>query len=164
MINIVVISIFISFALAFSFEAFAGSIPVRTKTEIIVVHHSDTPDGNAERLRKYHIEKRGWSDIGYHFVICRDGKIEEGRQENLVGAHAKSNGRNWISIGICLVGENEFTDEQIKSLKELLKRMCKKYNISDPDCIQRHHEKCPGPGLDLEKISKEVLRNIRRDS
>lgn len=161
MIKIIIISIFISFFISFASEAFAGSIPVRTETKIIVVHHSDTPDGNAKAFREYHIKKRGWSDIGYHFVICRDGRIEKGREENLVGAHAKSNGRNWISLGICLVGEDKFTDEQIKSLKGLLKKLCAKYNISDAGCIQRHHEKCPGPGLDLEEISQKVLR---RDS
>ena len=72
--------------------------------DTIIVHCSDTfPDMDigAAEIAKWH-EKRGFSSIGYHFVIRRNGKIEEGRHIDMAGAHAK--GHNLHSIGICLVG------------------------------------------------------------
>lgn len=70
----------------------------------IIVHCSATkPSMNigVNEIRQWHLEK-GWSDIGYHWVITRDGITEEGRPEEKSGAHAK--GHNSDSIGICLVG------------------------------------------------------------
>lgn len=125
----------------------------RERTEIIVVHHSASPSGNVESIRQWH-KKRRFDDIGYHYVILHDGTVEKGRPENLVGAHAMDNERNWKSIGICLIGEDNFTEEQIISLKKLLTELCQKYNIKE---IQRHHEKCPGIGLDLERIAKYIF-------
>ena len=54
-----------------------------------------------EDIRKWHLD-RGWSDIGYHCVIRRNGMIEFGRPLDVCGAHVK--GYNHNSIGICLVG------------------------------------------------------------
>lgn len=76
----------------------------RDRTDYIVVHGSFTPpemDIGVEEIRKWHTEK-GWDDIGYHLVIRRDGTIEAGREESLVGAHTL--GYNHNSYGICLVG------------------------------------------------------------
>lgn len=102
----------------------------RTKTEFIVVHCADTyadMDIGAKEIRKWHIEERGWSDIGYAHVIRRNGKIENGRSVYDVGAHVA--GYNSISVGICMVGgksratgkgEQNFTPEQYTALKNLL--------------------------------------------
>ena len=76
----------------------------RDKTDWIVWHCSATaPKHNTklEDIRRWHKEK-GWSDVGYHFVIERDGKIRAGRHPDSVGAHVR--GHNHNSIGICLVG------------------------------------------------------------
>ena len=62
------------------------------------------------------------------------------------GAHAK--GRNNL-VGICLTGYDRFTTAQIESLRGLLKRL----GIVE---IEPHHEKCPGKGLNLEQIQKEI--------
>ena len=76
----------------------------------IIVHCSATPpewgrglsvSEIADQIRGWHL-KRGWSDIGYHFVIGRDGKITKGRPVDIQGAHVK--GQNADSIGVCLVG------------------------------------------------------------
>jgi N-acetyl-anhydromuramyl-L-alanine amidase AmpD len=72
--------------------------------ELVIVHCSATPpsmDIGVDEIRRWHLD-RGWSDIGYHFVIRRDGTVEPGRPVSAVGAHAK--GFNATSIGICLVG------------------------------------------------------------
>ena len=70
----------------------------------IFIHCSATPDGRdvtVEQIRKMHL-KNGWNDIGYHFVIYRDGSVLPGRPISQIGAHAK--GYNTGSIGICYIG------------------------------------------------------------
>ena len=77
----------------------------RVITELIV-HCSATPEGNdytVENIRADH-KKQGWSDIGYHYVIYRDGTVHMGRDVNLVGAHCAKGGHNQHSIGICYIG------------------------------------------------------------
>lgn len=76
----------------------------RKITNYIVIHCSATPphmDIGAETIRRWH-KDRGWSDIGYHFVISQKGTLELGRPVNAVGAHVK--GHNHESVGICMVG------------------------------------------------------------
>lgn len=86
----------------------------------IVVHCSATPpniDIGAAEIREWH-QGRGWRDIGYHFVIRRDGTIERGRPLEQPGAHVARHNAN--SIGICMVGgvsklqdpEPNYTDAQ----------------------------------------------------
>lgn len=77
---------------------------------LIVVHCSATPqdmDVGAAEIRSWHL-RRGWSDIGYHYVIRRDGALEPGRPVDRAGAHVK--GHNARSIGVCLVGGNDADD------------------------------------------------------
>lgn len=95
----------------------------------IIIHCSATPvtmDIGVDTIRKWHKDK-GWSDIGYHLVIKRDGTVEIGRDINRMGAHTK--GHNRGSIGICLIGgvdsrmmpEDNYTDEQWRSLRNTLR-------------------------------------------
>jgi len=107
-------------------------------------------DIGAAEIRRWHREK-GWVDIGYHYVIRRDGKLEPGRDEGMVGAHVK--GHNEDSIGICLVGGidddgescNNFTQSQHASLIWLIRKLLKTY----PGCdVLGHrdldpHKDCP---------------------
>lgn len=75
------------------------------KIEEIIIHCSATrPDQHigVEEIRKWHVEERGWSDCGYHYVIKRNGVIEKGRSIKDVGAHTK--GYNKSSVGVCMVG------------------------------------------------------------
>lgn len=110
---------------------------MRKATNYIVIHCSATrPVQNigAREIRQWHKDK-GWSDIGYHFVIKRDGFIDRGRPRDDIGAHVQ--GHNADSLGICMVGgianaapwgpENNFTDAQWVSLKKLVADMLKLY-------------------------------------
>lgn len=75
------------------------------KIEKIIIHCSASPEGrdiDASTIKDWHVKERGWSDIGYHWVIKLDGTIEAGRHEYISGAHAK--GYNSKSIGVCYVG------------------------------------------------------------
>lgn len=82
----------------------------RTIKEIIV-HCSDSPEGRDDTIddiKRWHTlpkpRGRGWSDIGYHYVIHLDGSIHNGRDVDKVGAHCAAGGHNTYSIGICYVG------------------------------------------------------------
>jgi len=104
------------------------------KIKKIIVHCSATQEGkniSVDTIRKWHL-KRGWRDIGYHFVIGLDGEIEEGRPIEQSGAHTK--GHNFDSIGVCYIGGVESergengkwiakdtrTPEQREALEEIL--------------------------------------------
>ena len=79
-------------------------------------------------IRRWHVEDRGWSDIGYHYLIDRDGTVIEGRSLDRTGAHAK--GHNTGSVGIALFGghggnasdkfDDNFTEDQERALRELI--------------------------------------------
>lgn len=111
-----------------------ASNPRRITT--IVIHCAATrpsQDIGAAEIRRWHVEQNGWNDIGYHWVIRRDGKIEAGRAEGRAGAHAA--GHNHDSIGICLVGglnpagkpAPSFEPAQLSALQTLLERMRVRY-------------------------------------
>ena len=71
---------------------------------LIVVHCSATNEGedfDVDDIREMHLA-RGWRDIGYHFVITRDGQIQAGRPIDEIGAHVR--GHNKGSIGVCYIG------------------------------------------------------------
>lgn len=51
----------------------------------------------------WHVNERGWSDVGYHYVIRLNGDLEEGRSLHRKGAHASKKG-NYGSIGVCFEG------------------------------------------------------------
>lgn len=109
----------------------------RSRTDFLVVHcsaHPPTRDIGAAEIRREHMAPpNNWRDIGYHFVIRRNGAIETGRALEDEGSHVK--GFNHLSVGICLVGgidaggkpEDNFTDVQKATLKGLLLTLLKKY-------------------------------------
>lgn len=71
----------------------------------IIVHCTASYEGQpmtVEAIRRMHIRERGWSDIGYHYVVYLDGSIHEGRNVNISGAHCT--GHNTHSIGVVYVG------------------------------------------------------------
>jgi len=99
----------------------------------IIVHCSATPEGrdiSAATINDWHKE-RGWSEIGYHYVVSLNGVIEYGRDINKTGAHCK--GQNTGSIGICYIGgcdsnmdpKDTRTEEQKESLLLLIKTLKK---------------------------------------
>lgn len=93
------------------------------KINLLVVHCSATPvtmDIGVKEIRSWH-KAKGWSDIGYHYVIRLDGTLELGRDldgdgdvQDEVGAHAYGFNRN--SLGVCLIGGS---DKDLKPLKTI---------------------------------------------
>lgn len=78
-----------------------GSFSRRNKTDEIILHHAEAKSASVEEVNRWHLE-RGWTGIGYHFYIRKDGRIYRGRPEWAVGAHAQ--GHNSRSVGICVEG------------------------------------------------------------
>lgn len=107
----------------------------RKKTEFVVVHSAATKaamDIGVADIRRWH-RQQGYTDIGYHWVIRRDGTLEQGRDESVVGAHVKN--YNATSIGICMAGgldargkaENNYTAAQFATLRALLVDIAGRY-------------------------------------
>ena len=94
-----------------------------------IVHCTATPEGRhttVEDVRRWHLD-RGWSDIGYHYLIYLDGTVHEGRPIEIQGAHTK--GQNKNSIGIAYVGgidkvnfkaKDTRTEEQKEAVVDML--------------------------------------------
>lgn len=89
--------------------------------EYVTVHCSATKDNEAcdiSLIRKWHQDK-GWSDVGYHYVIQPDGEVQLGRPISRQGAHVA--GANQFNIGVCLIGTEKYTEKQFNSLHNTLR-------------------------------------------
>lgn len=104
----------------------------------VIVHCAATPEGRdvaTEEIKRWHTEERGWSDIGYHWVIELDGSTNEGRSEDINGAHCR--GHNSDSIGICYVGgsdsEGNPKDTRTEGQRDALVTLIKEILDRHPD-------------------------------
>lgn len=128
---------------------------MRQVTDQIVIHHTGNPtddDLSAVEINESHM-RQGWSCIGYHYVIRKDGTVEAGRPHWTVGAHAYRHNSHTIGIHVCgNFEEAEPTDAQIESTAMLLANLCTDYGLPiDRDHIVGHRElmstACPGRNL-----------------
>jgi hypothetical protein len=82
-------------------------------------------------IRRWHVQLNGWKDIGYHFIVDRDGQVYPGRPVHRTGAFEPK--VNATAIGICLLGghgaaatdafEQHYTAEQGAALRALIDRL-----------------------------------------
>lgn len=137
-----------------------GPLETRTDTNLIVVHHvgSTDKDVSAAEIHQWHLAN-GWSGIGYHYVVRKNGTIERGRPMDSVGAHVY--GFNEKSIGIVVVGDFEQAipkDAQLDATARLMAELCTLYKIRPAtQTIVGHRDllitACPGCNL-YSKISQ----------
>lgn len=135
------------------------------KISEIILHCSATREGKAftvSDIDRWHRE-RGWKGCGYHYVITLDGKVEQGRPEQVVGAHCT--GRNSESIGVCYIGgcdmvgksKDTRTPEQKKAMVTLVRQLMQAHGIGIED-VRCHNEfsskACPS--FSIEKFRKEL--------
>lgn len=136
--------------------------PMKTVRKL-VVHCSATratADIGVSDIRLWH-RRQGWRDVGYHYVIRRDGTVEKGRPDNEPGAHVK--GHNHDSLGICLAGgiaangkaENNFTPAQFDALEKLLDRLSAEHPGAD---IMGHRDLSPDKNRDGKITPNEWLK------
>jgi len=124
------------------------------KWEAIIIHHSATNNGNTAIFDKQHREEKHWEGIGYDFVIGNGTDSGDGQVEvtfrwrgQLTGAHCKTpnNWGNEKGIGICLVGNFDYTSptkRQMQSLMKLVRFLQKRYGI--PKRFVYGHGTTPG--------------------
>lgn len=134
------------------------------KIDKVIIHCSATKpsmDVGVKEIRGWH-KSRGYNDIGYHYVIRRNGQIEKGRDESIAGAHCR--GYNQSSIGVCYVGgiaedektpEDNRTDAQKRALAQLVRTLKRKYpNASIHGHNEFANKACPS--FNVKKWLTEV--------
>lgn len=126
----------------------------KKKPSMVILHCAATPDSHKpgsrwyeldiSEVRRWHVEERGWRDVGYHFFIKRNGDIQVGRKVGTKAAACK--GYN-DEIQICYAGTKQPTIFQKQSLSELSLEIEKQWSISQ-DNWRGHYEfankECPG--------------------
>jgi len=128
--------------------------------EKIIIHCSATPEGRdvkIETIKSWHVKGRGWSDIGYHYVIELNGMIKFGRPLEKSGAHTK--GHNATSIGICYVGgidkdkkpKDTRTEQQKEALIQLIDILLNDY----PDATIHGHNEFSAKACPSFNVQKE---------
>lgn len=139
-----------------------GSLGKRSVTDYIVLHHEEAASCTADDVHRWHLNN-GWSGIGYHFFVRKDGSIYRGRPVDTVGAHCL--GFNSNSIGICAEGAYDGADAagggtsampepQKRVLAELTAELKKVYKSAK---VVRHCDlmatNCPGRFYPFEEIA-----------
>ena len=125
----------------------------------IIVHCTDTPAGKdytVDDIRRWH-KDRGWNDIGYHYVVYRDGSIHEGRNVDIAGAHCE--GHNSHSIGVVYVGGRaregqKYCDTRTVAQKEALLNLLKELRAMYPEAKKYGHRNFANkacPSFDAKK-------------
>ena len=129
----------------------------------IILHCSATAEGKdytVDTIRRWH-KARGFNDIGYHFVIYRDGSINIGRDINIVGAH--TTGYNTGSIGVCYIGgcatdgrtpKDTRTPQQKEALFALVHDLQCIYPTAEIHCHYEYANKAC-PSFRLERFKQE---------
>lgn len=144
------------------------------KWQGIIIHHSASPRGfwqgenwlpiDSEVIRRWHVEERGWSDIGYHYIILADGKIERGRPLDRIGAHTQAGRRNYTAIGICLVGNFQYDTVppvQLEATLKVVSKLRQEFNI-EVDRVELHNQVggsntlCPGRFFPKDLFFKQL--------
>lgn len=120
----------------------------------VIIHSSATMpnmDIGYDEIYDWHVNGNNWRDIGYHYIIRRNGQVERGRSIKEIGAHTK--GFNAFSIGICVVGginkkgqaDVNFTRAQWNMLDALTNELVLLYDLK---IVKGHRDyantKCPG--------------------
>lgn len=133
--------------------------PLSQVLDTIIVHHSALPVeyGPAE-IQRMHKKDRGFSDIGYHFVIDAEGRVYEGRALEIQGAHTR--GHNAGAIGIVLLGnfeEDRPGRKQLGRLRQLTEVLSKEYGITH---LAGHRDFLPEKTLCPGKFLEKKLRGL----
>ena len=131
-----------------------GILARRNSTNYIILHHR-AGNGTVESIHAQHLSQ-GWTGIGYHFYVRKDGSVYRGRPIETVGAHCQ--GKNGYSIGVCFEGNFEteaMTTAQIKAGQELVSFLKSLYPTAE---VKLHRDfdstACPGKNFPFEEMQK----------
>ena len=133
------------------------------KWTYIIIHHTGAEERNAAQVRRYHLSL-GWRDVGYHYVVERDGRVVQGRGLDLVGAHCKASSMNYKGIGIAVIGNLEnhsILPAQEKAVVQLVRDLMGRFPIPLSNVLG-HNEvpgaatACPGRHLSMASLRSAV--------
>lgn len=138
-------------------------------------------DASVASIRKFHVTKddprtavkegNGWRDIGYHFVIRKDGRVELGRPLDQAGAHLEGANDTW---GVCIAGDGDselWTPAQLEAFLDLAEVLCKQQGWG-ADRVVGHREgpakfsarptskRCPGRLVNMATIRELVAARL----
>lgn len=158
------------------------NMPYYTK---LTIHHSagygpktlEEGIATVKWIQDFHIDGRGWLDIGYHFLIDKAGNIFQGRPETVVGAHV--GGYNTGNIGVCIMGcyhppytaypcNEVLTKESRAAAVHLYAWLAEQYGYGNADVLMGHRDypsstSCPGDNIHqlLPEIRNEINNYIK---
>lgn len=156
-------------ATAVQIKKLVGTLPVSTSLryttravsaiDTVVIHHSATIDGSAQAYARHHVQSNGWPGIGYHYVIDKDGTINQTNELTTVSYHVTNN--NARSVGICLTGNYDTQtppavqiEAAIRLIRMLNAQLSKKLQVRGHGELQS--KACPGKNVDVRYIEKSV--------
>lgn len=159
-------------------EAWGFALDGARPFQWLVLHHSAVPERLQDWLaiRTFHIEVRGWDDIGYHAGIDIAGHpspVQVGRPLSFPGAHSK--GFNDFSLGMCCLGNFEVqapSDEVWKTALDLSLDFMRWFGIPVNRVIghrevydqlgQPRQKTCPGALWNLEDFRSDLALRIHQ--
>ena len=137
--------------------------PLSEILRTLIVHHSALPlsDGPRE-IQTLHMQRRGYADIGYHYLIDAAGQLYAGRDLGVRGAH--TGGANTGSVGVCLLGNFETAEPpaaQLATLRALAADLLARYGLTH---LAGHRDFQPDetvcPGALLEPLLPELAAAV----
>ena len=138
---------------------------LRRVLNTIVVHHSAISDAGPAEIQDLHMDRRGFADVAYHFLIDSDGVIYEGREIDIRGAHVQ--GFNTGSVGVVLLGnfnDEEPTEAQLDSLRALVDYLRYTYEIRYLAGHKDYPDQSPDgtecPGANLYPLLPKMARSL----
>ena len=131
-----------------------GTLAKRSETKYIILHHR-AGNGDAESIHAQHLSQ-GWTGIGYHFYVRKDGRVYRCRPLGVVGAHCQ--GHNSYSVGVCFEGNFEAEKMAEKQIRAGAKLVTYLKNLFPTAEVKRHSDMdstlCPGKNFEFERIMK----------
>lgn len=131
------------------------------KIKYLILHHTAAEEKSAQQVKNVHLQ-RGWRDVGYNYIIEKDGRVVPGRPPTIPGAHCRADGMNFKSLGIAVIGNMENrrpTEAQTRSLKGLITSLTEEHEIPRENILGHKEVKgaatlCPGKHFPLKEVKK----------
>uniref|UniRef100_A0A8C8VQ34 Peptidoglycan-recognition protein n=1 Tax=Pelusios castaneus TaxID=367368 RepID=A0A8C8VQ34_9SAUR len=131
--------------------------PLKTPVPLVIIHHTEgnlcsslaSCSKEVKGIQNYHLDKRGWADIGYNFLIGEDGRVYEGRGWRTMGSHARKVNR--ISLGFSFLGNRAPNAAALNAAKKLIQCAISRGYLSRSYTLKGHRNvmptSCPGNAL-----------------
>ena len=124
----------------------------------VMLHCSDSrPETTVEDIHRWHLGK-GWSGIGYHWIVDAAGQVHEGRPEAVIGAGAM--GHNDGVIHVCMIGmfdARKPSEVQWQATLQLLRERLAAHKLDHRAVllhrdVDRQGKTCPGEAIDKADV------------